>query len=133
MAAVESETEMVGDGDSLAEGDDVAESKGEAEPAKEAVARGAVAVAASEALPGEADREGEEDCDGDATEEAELQGVPLALLRPLLLADGHPDTLGHCEAVGEIAGVVVELSVGWGVMLSLGEEEVQGELLRLSA
>ena len=91
-----------------AEGKDVPLSENDVDsvPQKEAVG-GPVAVAASEALTGEVEGEGVKNCDGDVTGEAVAQALSLALSKPLLLADTHPDALGLCEAVGVALGVSV--------------------------
>ena len=118
MAAVESETEMEGDGDSLAEGDDVAESRREAVPIMEAVPGPAVEETATEALACEAEGEGVEVIVSEATEDPVVLVVPLPLLRVLVEAAALAETLWHCETVSESTDEGDEARVGWGDVLS---------------
>jgi hypothetical protein len=111
VGALENEIETVSVGDALPESSDDAESRREGELTKETVANGAVAVTASDALTGEVEGEGVEDFDGEIIAEAVAQGLPLMLLKLLLLADTHLDTLVQYElncvtdGVGEEANV----------------------------
>jgi hypothetical protein len=133
VITLECEHEAVGDGDTLAESDDEAESRREAELTNEAVVRGAVAVAASEALASEAEEVGEGDCDCDMTGEVEEMGLPLTLSQLLLLADAQNEALEHCETVDEGENVGEEVRVSCGEALLHSVEEVEGELVLLSA
>lgn len=133
MCRRESENETVGVGGSLADIDDEAEPRKVAELTKEAVPGAVVGETASEALTGEAEGEEIEERDSDAAGEPVAQVLPLTLFRLLRLVDAHAETLDRCDTVGEVVGVGEEASVDWGDALSLGEEEVHGELLWLSA
>ncbi len=127
------EKEPVGDGNSVLDSEDESVSRNVAELTKEAVPKAADAEAASEALTGEADAESVEDCDDEALGVAVGQGLPLMLLQVLILAEALIDALEHSDDDDDTKCVQEGARVGMGVALSLGNKEVLGKLLRLSA